>query len=101
MVTACQLPDLVFFRKVQKAVGPPELSQTDPPVKARGVHGRPRGPNVAAVTLVSVGVTGVVEGSSWLFRLAVFGALATVCWTTSEVKRNHWIPCHNRSPTIS
>src|ERR1700675_3670359 len=85
MVTAGQVFVCVFSRKVQKAVGPPELSQTDPPVKARGLQGRPRGPNVAAVTLVSIGVTGVVEGSSWLFRLAVFGALATGFWTTSEV----------------
>ena len=85
MVTACQLRELLFFRKVQKAVGPPELSQTDPPVNARGVQGRPRGPKVAAVTLVSVGVTGVVAGRSWLLRLSVFGALATGCWTTSEV----------------
>src|ERR1700758_2750051 len=84
MVTACQLPAWLFSRKVQKAVGPPELSQTDPPVKASGVQGRPRGPNVAGVTLVSVGVTGVVAGSNWLLRLFVFGALATGCWTTSE-----------------
>src|ERR1019366_8109121 len=84
MVTACHLLYLVFSRKVQNAVGPPELSQTDPPVKARGVQGRPRGPNVAAVTLVSVGVTGVVEGSSWVLRLDVFGALPTGSCTTSE-----------------
>ena len=85
MVTACHVLDLVFSRKVQYAVGPPELSQTDPPVTEIDVHGKPRGPNVAAVAEVSVGVTGVVAGSNWLLRLFVFGALPTGCWTTSDV----------------
>ena len=66
MVTACQELDWVFSRKVQKAVGPPELSQMMlvVPDNVSGVQGRPRGPNVGAVTLASVGVTGVIAGSS-------------------------------------
>src|SRR5579872_5283734 len=84
MVTACQELALVFSKKVQKAVGPPELSQTVPPVSATGVHGRPRGPNVGAVTVESVGVTGVVEGNNWDSRFEVFGALPTGSLTTSD-----------------
>jgi hypothetical protein len=64
-VTASQVFEFVFFKKVQKAVGPPEESQTVPPVIVEfGVHGSPRGPNVIAVAVVSVGVTGVVDGNS-------------------------------------
>ena len=77
MVTACQELDFVFSRNVQYAVGPPELSQTDPPVTETDMHGKPRGPKVAAFVDVSVGVTGVVEGSNWFLRLFVFGALPT------------------------
>ena len=84
MVTACQVLDVVFSRKVQYAVGPPELSQTDPPVTAMDVHGRPRGPKVAAVIKVSVGETGVVAGSKLFSRLVVLGALAAGSWATSD-----------------
>ena len=86
MVTACQVLDFVFLKNVQNAVGPPELSQIVPPglpLNVTGVHGSPRGPNVGAVTLASVGVTGVVAGSNKLCRLLVPGALATACSATS------------------
>src|SRR5258708_7127906 len=86
MVKACQAPVLEFFKKVQKAVGPPEVSQTMlvVPVNVSGVHGSPRGPNVAGVTDVSVGGTTVVEGYSWDCKLDVFGALPWGFKTTSD-----------------
>ena len=86
MVTACQVLDLVFSKNVQNAVGPPELSQIVPPglpLKVTGVQGSPRGPNVGAVTVESVGVTGVVAGNNRLWRLLVPGALDAACTTTS------------------
>ena len=87
MVTACQELYLAFtfFRKVQKAVGPPELSQTDPASHRNpGAWKTARAKRRRGYAGIGQGDAGVVAGSSWDSKLEVFGALATGSMTISD-----------------
>src|SRR5579864_9239329 len=84
-VTASHAPVLVSLKKTQKAVAPPALSQTVPPVADWVVQGRPRGLNFTGAPLVLPSRTVRPEpfGKNCPLRLAVPGALAAASGVTS------------------